>query len=126
MKLSLQYQGKKFYIYAIDINGSCPAVEFLEQLKQNNSASHRSLTSVYTFHADYGPIWNERKSRAIEGRQNLLEFKSTQGDRLLYFYLGGSRTVLTHGFHKGATAKVEYDKAETMRNQYLKEVANGK
>ncbi len=126
MKLSLQYRGRIFHILAIDLdNGSCPAVGFLEQVKRRNPASHKSLVNLYMRHADFGHIRNIRKSRAIEGRQNLLEFKSKQGDRLLYFYLSGSRTVLAHGFHKGAPAKAEYDKAEKMRDQYLREVENG-
>ncbi len=126
MILSLQYRGPEFSIYAIICNdGSCPAIDFLEQVKQNNPASHKSLVSIYTRHADHGQIRNIRKSRAVKGRRSMLEFKSNQGDRLLYFYLPGRKTVLTHGFHKGAPAKAEYNKAERMRNQYLKEVGNG-
>jgi len=128
MILSLQYRGQEFSIYAIVCNdGSCPAIDFLEQVKQNNPASHKSLVNIYTRHADHGQIRNIRKSRAVEGRRNILEFKSNQGDRLLYFYLPGRKTVLTHGFHKhkGAPTKAEYNKAERMRNQYLKEVGNG-
>jgi hypothetical protein len=126
MILELQYRGQEFSIYAIVCNDqSRPAVDFLEQVKQNSPASHKSLVNIYKRHADYGPIRNIRKSRYVEGRRNLLEFKSTQGDRLLYFYLPGRKTVLTHGFHKGVSAEAEYDKAERMRDQYLREVENG-
>ena len=123
MKLSKQISGQKFCIYYIVFDdGSCPAGDFLEQLKQNNVASHRSLVILLKRHAEYGQIMNERKSKCIEGRRNLFEFKSSQGDRLTYFYLKGWRTVLIHGFHKGAPAGTEYDRAERIRDQYLREV----
>lgn len=126
MSLSLQYRGTVFSIYAIVCsNGSCPVIDFLEQVKQNDPASHRSLVNIYQRHADYGQIWNIRKSRSVRGYKHLLEFKSKQGDRLVYFYLSGAKTVLTHGFHKGARADVEYDKAKKMRDQYIREVGNG-
>lgn len=125
MKLSLQYRGRRFDIYAIVLNnGVCPAVDFRDMLKRNNIASYKSLVRIFTLHADYGPVRNITKSRAIKGRQNLFEFKSKQGDRLLYFYLSGHRTILIHGFHKGVSEEAEYDRAERIRNQYLKEVGD--
>ena len=67
MELSLQYRGKKFDIYAIVLNDkSIPAIDFLNQVKQNNQASHKSLVNIYMRHADYGPLKNNRKSRHIE------------------------------------------------------------
>lgn len=126
MILSLQYLGERFNIYAIICDdGSCPAIDFLEQVKQNDPASHKSLVNIYTRHADHGPIKNIRKSKYVKGRRNLLEFKSKQGDRIIYFYLPDGKTVLTHGFHKGTPAEVEYSKAERIRDQYLREVGNG-
>lgn len=122
MRLSLQYRGRKFDIYAIVLNnGVCPAVDFRNLLKRNNVVSYKSFVRIFTIHADFGPILNITKSRAIKGHQNLFEFKSKQGDRLVYFYLSGRRTILTHGFHKGAPEEAEYDRAERVRDQYLKE-----
>lgn len=126
MRLKLLRDGSKFNIYALVLdNGTCPAEDFLEQVKQRDPASLKSLINVLTRHAEYGEIRNERKSRVIKGRRNLLEFKTNQGDRLLYFYLPDYKTVLTHGFHKGASESDEYDKAEAMRDQYRKEADNG-
>lgn len=126
MRLAIQYSGQKFIICAIVCNDeSCAVVDFLEQVKRDNIASHRSLVNIIKRHADSGVIRNVRKSRVIRGRRNLLEFKSKQGDRLLYFYGPHGITVLVHGFHKGAPEQAEYDKAEAMRDQYLREVGNG-
>jgi hypothetical protein len=127
MELRLLKSGFNFNILAVVLNnGTCPAAEFLEQVKQNDLASHRSLVNILIWHADHGPIMNKRKSKVIKDRKNLLEFKTRQGDRIVYFYLRDRRTVLTHGFHKGAVASAEYDRAETIRNQYCMEVENGK
>ena len=126
MRLQLEYPGKNFDIYVIVLNNSsCPAIDFLEQLKQTNLASHRSLVNIYQRHADFGQFKNKMKSTPIKGYKGLFEFKSKQGGRLAYFYLPGWKTVLTHGFQKGAVAQDEYSKANTMKNQYLQEVENG-
>lgn len=125
MRLALQYRGQRFMIYAIVCNDeSCYAVDFLDHVKRNNLASHKSLINIIKRHADFGGIWDKAKSRVIRGRNNLLEFKSKQGDRLLYFYGPQGMTVLISGFHKGAPVQDEYDKAETIRDQYLREVRN--
>ena len=126
MRLKLQRQGRKFAIYAVLLdNSKCPAFDFLEEAKRNNPASHKSLVNILKRHADFGQIGNERKSRVLEGYRGLLEFKSRQGDRLLYFYLPDWKTILTHGFHKGAPEKAEYDRARAIKDQYLREEGNG-
>ena len=126
MELRRLFKGSVFSIDAIVLdNGSCPAEEFLEQIKINDPGSHKSMVNVITRHANYGTLRNKRKSKVIEGRENLLEFKTDQGDRLVYFYLPGYRTMLTHGFHKGAVASAEYDRAEVIRDKYCNEVENG-
>ena len=127
MKLRLIYQGALSSINAIVLdNGDCPAQDFLNYLERNDIASHKSIKSILIKHAELGGIRNYHKSRVIAGRENLLEFKTKHGDRLMYFYLPGHRTVLTHGFHKGAVESSEYDQAERIRNQYCREIENGK
>ena len=120
MRLQLVKSGSTLSIYAVVLdNGTCPAEDFLELLRQRDKASLRSLVNLLARHAEHGPIRNERKSRAIKGKDNLWEFKTRQGDRIPFFYLAGGKTVLTHGFHKGAPARTEYRKAEAIRDRYL-------
>jgi hypothetical protein len=127
MKLKVLYQGNISSINAVVLdNGDCPAEEFLKHLERTDKASYKSLAHTITLHADYGTIRNKEKSKIIEGRGNLLEFKTRNGDRLVYFYLPGHRTILTHGFHKGAVAKAEYTRADKIRDQYCREFENGK
>jgi len=120
MRLRLVKGGSTLSIYAVVLdNGTCPAADFLESLRQRDKASHGSLVNLLARHAEHGPIRNEKKSRAIKGKVNLWEFKTRQGDRMVFFYLAGRKTVLTHGFHKGAPAKTEYRRAEAIRDRYL-------
>lgn len=126
MNIELKYRGLKFDIYVIVLNdGSRPAIDFLEQLKQDDFASFKSLVSVYTMHADHGPLLNETKSRLIKGYDNLYEFKTKQGARLTYFYMHGGKTIITHGFQKGAPAKAEFKKARLIKDLYIEEVKHG-
>ena len=126
MRLSLQYEGKAFSVYAIELDsGRCPAVDYLEQLRRTNPASHRSMVAVLIAHAEHGPLLNREKSRKIVGYTDLWEFKSRPGDRLLYFYLPGRRTVLTCGFHKGEPADSEFVKALGMKQDLVREAGNG-
>ena len=123
MKLRELKHGTAFNNYAMVLDdGSCPAGDFLIYLKQQNLSSFNSLLNILLRHANNGVIKNKTKSRAIKGKKNLWEFKSTQGDRLLYFYIKGGMTVLTHGFHKGVPAHIEYDRAENLRDRYLLEI----
>jgi hypothetical protein len=120
MRLRLVQNGSTLSIYAVVLdNGACPAEDYLERVRQRDRASHKSLVNLLTRHAEHGPMRNEKKSRAIKGKENLWEFKTRQGDRIPFFYLAGGKTVLTHGFHKGAPARTEYRKAEAIRDRYL-------
>jgi hypothetical protein len=127
MKLHLIYKGPLSRVLAVVFeNGDCPADEFLKQLERNDVVSHKSMKSILIGHADNGEFRNKQKSRVIVGRKNLLEFKTKHGDRLMYFYLPGHRTILTHGFHKGAVESSENNRAERIRDQYCREVENGR
>jgi hypothetical protein len=79
------------------------------------------MLNVMKQHATAGPLLNEQKSRSL--RDGILEFKSRQGDRLLWFYPPGARgeTIITHGFHKGAPLTTEIERAKRLRDQYLSE-----
>ncbi len=99
-------------------DGTCPAADYLEHLRHHDQASWKSMVSVLKAHADFGPLFNPEKSRPIKGFEGLLEFKSRQGDRMLYFH-EGRMTILTHGFHKGSPAAVEYQRAKNRMADYL-------
>lgn len=67
-------------------------------------------------HAEAGPILNEQKSRLL--RDDIYEFKTTQGARLLYFYTLDRRTMLTNGFQKGDNLDAAIRRAKDMRSAW--------
>ncbi len=124
MRLELEYEGAIGKIYvAVLPGGESPARNFLELLKRDHLDSHKVMVRRYRRHADNGPSLNKQHSRPIQGRSRsgLFEFKTDQGDRLLYFYRPGGVTVLTNGFHKGDPPEREYDRAVRYRTAGLAE-----
>jgi Phage derived protein Gp49-like (DUF891) len=122
MRRILLIAGQRFNVYAIVVgqgeDSHCPANDFIEQMSE---PSRKSMLNVMKQHAMAGPLLNEQKSRSL--RDGILEFKSRQGDRLLWFYPPGARgeTIITHGFHKGAPLTAEIERAKRLRDQYLSE-----
>lgn len=94
----------------------CPTLEFLEEISES---SRKSLLSIIQQHADRGPILNVQRSRHLGN--GIFEFKSRQGDRILFFYPEGQRgiTIVTHGFRKGARVSTEIDRASSYRTEYF-------
>jgi len=80
------------------------------------------MLNVLRRHAEAGQILNEQKSRLLG--DGIFEFKSRQGDRLLWFYppSRSGETIITHGFHKGAPLRSEIQRAKQLRDQYHEEV----
>ena len=121
MQTQLLLEGSAFAIYALRRSRAgvdhCPIVEFLEEISE---PSRKSLLAIIQQHADRGPILNIQKSRPLGN--GIFEFKSRQGDRILFFYPEGQRgvTILTHGFRKGAQVRTEIERAISYREEYLR------
>lgn len=103
MRLVKFGNGAKFSMWVIDFSddpavSDCPVKEFLDELAADAKRSHDSLVAILDLHANHGPITNKRKSRD-EG-DDLYAFKNPYNARILYFYMPGGRTVMTHGFKK--------------------------
>lgn len=120
METQLLLEGSAFAIYALRRSqvgvDHCPILEFLEEVSE---PSRKSLLSIIQQHAGKGPILNRQKSRHL--RNGIFEFKSRQGDRILFFYPRGQRgiTIVTHGFRKGARVSTEIERAINYRAKYL-------
>ncbi|MHB8576125.1 MAG: type II toxin-antitoxin system RelE/ParE family toxin [Dehalococcoidia bacterium] len=121
MRLTLLLSGARFEVLALDLSDlrtatDCPALDFLAELRTSEPKVERSLIAVINMHAQHGPLLNERKSRAL--RDGIFEFKAVSGARLLWFYASGRRTILSHGFKKGADANREIDRAIRLRRAW--------
>jgi hypothetical protein len=127
MKLRLLLAGTRFTVYALDLadtpdEADCLALQFLAELGRSDPAAERSMVAVINFHAQAGPIRNLRKSREL--RDGVFEFKTAQGARMLWFYAPNQRTILVHGFKKGANVDAEIDRVLRLRSQW-EEQAHG-
>lgn len=117
MKARRLYQGTGdgHDIYVVpDGRGRFRASEFLVGLKDDpdddskddSNAVYKAIQAVLKTHSTEGIIFNTEVSRPIKGRQNrgLFEFKAKVAGRgtarLLYFYDGRRRTLLTNGCFK--------------------------
>ena len=120
MEIQLLIEGSAFTICALTTHRGgvehCPVLEFLEEISES---SRKSLLSIIQQHAERGPILNVQRSRQL--RNGIFEFKSRQGDRILFFYPEGQRgiTIVTHGFRKGARLNTEIERAINYRTEYL-------
>lgn len=118
MRLSLAFNGPAFKVYALDFADAgppdCPAMDFILGLEK---PAYQKLRRTIDSHAERGPLLDETISREI--RDGIFEFKGRKDTpRVLYFYAPGHRTILTHGFKKGARLNVEVDKALRYRAQW--------
>jgi hypothetical protein len=107
-------QEPNFDIFAVNLSGDaiidCPAKRFIDGLKPKEK---KSLVNILNLHAEKGPITNEQKSRKL--RNGIFEFKTQQGSRVLYFYSGRRRTILSHGFPKCKPGELAEEIAKAMR-----------
>ena len=124
MRIREEYRGSKKVVCSLVLeNDESPAIEFLEQLKLSNPQSHKKMVERYKRHAEIGPSRNTKHERHIVSSGNLWEFKTPQGDRLLYFNHSHNRVILSDGFHSGHKShdQQQYDNAAQIRDAFLKE-----
>lgn len=102
----------EFYVTS---NGQVPAQEWLELLPL---VSQHKFAALFARMGDLGKIWNERKFKHLTGTDHIFEFK-VEADRMLCFFMGGKRLILTHGFRKSGekTPKREIERAEAYKRE---------
>lgn len=79
------------------------------------------LAALLTATAKDGPPHDDRKFKNLPGTDDLYEFKTSGGLRLLCFWDEGSLIICTHGYLKGSqqTPKREIQRAEKMKRDYF-------
>ena len=100
--------------YAVCLNGSVPARDFIEELPQ---AELSRLAALFQRLADTGKIADPRKFKKLEGK--LYEFKRYQV-RTGCFRIE-NRWILTHGFikQKDKWPRRELERAERIMREHL-------
>jgi hypothetical protein len=98
----------------------CPALSFLSE-QAANPKELLKLTALLTRVAQHGKPEDESKFRPLGGSDNLYEFKTSGGLRLLCFWDGNHIVICTHGVPKLAKKKFksEMKAAENSRVDYF-------
>lgn len=122
--------GVTYAIYAWGREDSCQLFQFLRNLERESNPDATRIAYLISRTADHGPPRNELQCRALEGKhaEGLFEFKAPGGTRVLWFYDKDRIIICTHGFVKRGrkTPGKEIEKAQTIRELYLKEKQNAK
>ena len=125
MPLRLVRNGPKYTVYAYEglRRGGLREGLAVEWLVRLPSGARGSLTNLLARHASDGPIRNRQKCRLL--RDGIYEFKDGKdgGYRLLWFYAPGQRSILCHGFGKGAPLDPEIERAILTRQRWQGENA---
>jgi mRNA-degrading endonuclease RelE of RelBE toxin-antitoxin system len=120
MEARILYRGRTWTIYLLAEGTREYAREFVstELTKEQQTQIRRLLRRA----ADHGLPESPSQFRRLHGHPNLAEFKRFQV-RLMCFFDGPSRIVLTHGFKKktDATDPEQIKRALRMREAYLQE-----
>lgn len=107
----------RWTILMLRANRRVLAAEHIQELTPSDRS--RVLALLHRV-AEVGPPTNVRQNRKLEG--HILELKSAQ-TRLLYFFDGPHRIVVTHAFTKKQQKlpRRELDRANRLRDEYLRD-----
>ena len=110
--------GKRFHILALLRGNSCQVEEYIKDLDEKD---RKKVLALLDHVSENGPPKNIEKSRKILSSDDIWEFKPTSQIRILWFYNGPGRIVLTHAFRKKRRdiPVREIDRAEAARKSYL-------
>ncbi|HDM79379.1 MAG TPA: hypothetical protein ENG51_23385 [Deltaproteobacteria bacterium] len=112
------YSGKVYTLYVIVKGKKCPIQEFINSLDEKRKG--QALAQLQ-FLADHGPLYNPEKFRWIKDK--IFELKTRSGVRILGFFAGQRKIVLTHGFLKGKVKAFqrEVKKAQRLRKRLMQD-----
>ena len=105
----------------------CATLAFFQVQKQTHTKQMVKLAALLTDVANNGPPQDDTKFKNLPGTDDLYEFKTSGGLRLLCFWDEGSLIVCTHGYVKGAqkAPKHELKRAETLKRAYFEAKEKG-
>lgn len=105
----------------------CATLAFLSQQGADNPKEWAKLAALLRRIADYGPPSDESKFRRLGGSDELFEFKTAGGLRLICFKDGREIIICTHGVAKLEKKRFKgtITSAENDRINYLAEKTRG-
>jgi len=110
--------GKECDLYALQQNNRTELLDFLVELRRSAVREYAKIMTLFTRTADFGPLFgvHERFKRL---QNDIFEFKTHGGVRILCFFDGRSIIVLTNGFKKKKEYADEITRAMNLRMAYL-------
>ena len=113
-------KGSKYSIWALGHEENCDVLEFLINLKGENSAAYDKIKALLKYSVEHGPPKNKEKCRALVNTDGLIEFKTGDGVRIVWFWDKNHMMICSHGFIKKQqkTPKREISIAKKNKAEY--------
>ena len=127
MRFRHQIAGAKLTVVALELdNKSCPAIEYLRDLKARDADSHESMHGRIKYRADQLTITNRMISRPLTGKpyQGLYRL-STKSERLVYCFVKGGMVVLLNGYTKTDNEKSAWERGRQYKSDLETQLAKG-
>lgn len=117
--LKLVKRGARFRILALGDENGCKLLEFMADEDVKRPAELAKLQRLLDRSAAEGPPHNKEKCRHLGN--DLWEFKTGGGLRVIWFYDAGALIICTHGFEKQGqkTPRGEIRLALDLRDSYF-------
>ena len=107
--------GEKLILYALVVNKKSLIRDFIKGLEDSD---RKQVVNVIKQRADRLNIHNQQHFRSLG--DEIFELKTRKGIRILCFWHGERKLVLTHGFFKTRPKVLKQEKEKAM--QWLKEL----
>ena len=114
MEIDLLHEGRALSLYGIVIDGTCLIREFIDDLENQNK---KQVAKLLEQRAERLELFDEQKFRSIG--DDIFELKTRRGLRILCFWGGPQKLILTHGFPKPTPKVLRTEKAKAI--SWLKE-----
>lgn len=106
--------GEALILYALVVNNKRLLRDFIEGLDKSNKTQ---VVNLIKQRADRAQIHNQQHFRSLGN--DIFELKTRNGIRILCFWAGSHKLVLTHGFFKPHKKVLKQEKEKVLR--WLKE-----
>ena len=106
--------GEELILYALVVNKKCLIRDFISELERIDKIQ---VSSLIKQRAERLHIHNQQHFRALG--DEIFELKTRNGIRILCFWSGKGKLVLTHGFFKASQKILKQEKEKALK--WLKE-----
>lgn len=125
VKTEIIQDGDAFQVRALHVpkqastDTHCPTIKFFSEINKSNKTELAKLLALLKRTAEHGPPQIETKFKHL--RDEIYEFKTHGGLRLLAFFDENFLVICTHGFHKKQqkTPPEQITRALTLRAVYM-------